>query len=61
MRRRVPGQGSTRTHVRDQRRIVVAFDEETFGQIRSRAEKAGQSFAAAVRELCEWGLMEEDA
>jgi hypothetical protein len=39
------------------RRIVVSFDEETFGQIRERAVASGVSFAAGVRELVEWGLM----
>lgn len=58
---RTPGAGSTRTHVRDQRRIVVSFDEETFQTIRDRALASQQSFAATVRELVEWGLMEDEA
>lgn len=57
----IPGAGFVRA--RDAaagiRRIVVSFDPETFEQIRRRAASAGQSFAAAVRELVEWGLEED--
>lgn len=55
---KAPGAGSIRTHVPGIRRIVVSFDEETFEQIRQRAADAKTSFAAAVRELVEWGMME---
>lgn len=41
------------------KRIVVAFDDETFEVIRDRAVKAQTSFAEQVRQLVEWGL--EDA
>lgn len=37
-------------------RIVVSFDDETFGQIDAIARKRGASFAAVVRELVEFGL-----
>jgi hypothetical protein len=52
----VPGNGSLH---HGSRRIVVSFDEATFGEIRERAVAAGQSFGASVRELVEWGLMAE--
>ncbi len=35
---------------------VVAFDIETFDQIRARAVSEGTSFAEQVRLLVEWGL-----
>jgi len=53
-----PGEGSTRTHAKGVRRIVVSFDDETFSDIRTRAEASQQSFASIVRELVEWGMME---
>jgi hypothetical protein len=59
--RRRPGAGSVsrggdgRDHG-DLRRIVVAFPEETFADVRARAEKEGTSFAEQVRTLVEWGL-----
>lgn len=40
------------------RRIVVAFDEETFAAIRNRALAEETSFAEQVRLLVEWGLMD---
>lgn len=40
-------------------RVVCAFDEETFGEIRKLAEKAETSFAEQVRRLVEWGLEAE--
>lgn len=55
-----PGQGSTR-HAGTQRRIVVAFDPDTFEEVRRRAVKAKVSFGAAVRELVEFGLIEAEA
>lgn len=42
-------------------RIVCAFDEETFAQIRGRAVKEQTSFAEQVRQLVEWGLEEVSA
>lgn len=39
-----------------ERRIVVSFDPDTFDQISAKAERDKQSFAAAVRDLVEWGL-----
>lgn len=57
--RRTPGLGSVRGQEgRCVRRIVVSFDDDTFSDIRSRAAKRGVSFAALVRELVEWGLLE---
>lgn len=41
------------------RRIVVSFEEDVFEEIQARAVKRGQSFAAAVRDLVEFGLWEE--
>lgn len=41
-------------------RIVCAFDEETFAQIRGRAVKEQTSFAEQVRQLVEWGLEEAE-
>jgi hypothetical protein len=53
-----PGHGSTRRsslaapeHYAGLRRIVVAFDEETFAQLRAQAISAGTSFAEQVRLL----------
>jgi hypothetical protein len=53
----VPGNGSLH---HGSRRIVVSFDEETFGQVRQRAVDGGVSFGASVRELVEWGLMADE-
>lgn len=36
--------------------ICVRFDEDQFDAIRARALKAGHSFAAEVRALCDKGL-----
>ena len=62
---RQPGKGSTKRssvgfpeHIKNARRIVVQFDDETFEQIRRRAVKAKTSFAEQVRLLVEWGLAE---
>lgn len=41
------------------RGTICYFDEETFEQIRARAEKERTSFGEQVRLLVEWGL--EDA
>lgn len=38
--------------------IVVAFDPDTFGEIRERAIRCNTSFAEQVRLLVEWGLIE---
>lgn len=38
------------------RRIVVAFDEETFAQLREKAVLANTSFAEQVRLHVEWGM-----
>lgn len=56
-----PGRGSTRKgsnkpSCKAGRRIVVLFDDETFEEVRKRAVAQRQSFAAAVRELVEFGL-----
>lgn len=59
--RKEPGRGSVRTHMMGVKRIVVAFDDETFEEIRQRAAREGRSFAAAVRDLVEWGLQAEGA
>jgi hypothetical protein len=40
------------------KRIVVSFDDDTFGEIRSMAVKRGVSFAEVVRELVEFGLID---
>lgn len=41
------------------RRVVIAFDDETFATIRQRAIAAETSFAEQVRLLVEWGLETE--
>lgn len=46
---------------RQQRRVVVGFDPETFDQIRTRAQQHRTSFAEEVRTLIEWGLESEHA
>lgn len=38
------------------RRIVVAFDEETFSQVRDMAAAAKISFGEQIRNLVEFGL-----
>lgn len=40
------------------RRVVVSFDDETFAAVRHEALRSGTSFAQAVRELVEIGLLE---
>lgn len=45
-----------RRHKTDLLRIVISLDDETFGEIRARAEKQGCSFAAEARLLIEIGL-----
>jgi hypothetical protein len=57
----VPGVGSRKTgngnrHHVGLKRIVVAFDDETFEQVRKRAARSKTSFAAEVRLLVEFGL-----
>lgn len=54
-RQKVPGRGSLH-HSTETRRIVVSFDEETFGEVRGLALKAGTSFAEQARLLVEFGL-----
>lgn len=52
-----PGLGSA--HRRPEvKRILVSFDDETFGQVRGLAERAGISFAEQNRQLVEIGLEE---
>lgn len=41
---------------RGNRRIVVEFDPDTFGQIDGMAKRDDVSFAEKVRQLVEWGL-----
>jgi hypothetical protein len=41
-----------------QKRICVAFDDETFDQLSALAQAEGISFAEVVRQACEWRLME---
>ena len=38
------------------KRVVCAFDEETFDQVRARAIAQNTSFAEQVRQLVDWGL-----
>jgi hypothetical protein len=38
------------------KRVVCAFDDETFDQVRARAVRDQTSFAEQVRQLVEWGL-----
>lgn len=47
--RGVPGRSGTV-------QVCVAFDVDTFEEIRARANAEKTSFAAQVRLLCEWGL-----
>jgi len=42
------------------KRIVIAFDDETFDVIRLRAVIRKTSFAEQVRQLVEWGLEFDD-
>lgn len=60
---RQPGRGSTKRsslaapeHYADLRRIVVAFDEDTFALVRDRALAEQTSFAEQIRRMVEWGL-----
>ena len=41
-------------------KTVCLFDPETHAQIKEMAMLEGCSFAAKVRELVEWGIMESD-
>lgn len=43
------------------RRVVVAFDDETFEAIRGRALVEQTSFAEQVRRFVEWGMMDAPA
>lgn len=38
----------------------LTLDEETYGQVRARAERDGTSFAEQIRLLIEWGLMADE-
>lgn len=58
-RRLKPGNGS-RLRSSSVKRIPCQFDDQTFSQIRDRAEKEQTSFAEQVRQLVEFGL-EADA
>ena len=40
------------------RRIITAFDEDTFEEIRALAVRHNSSFAEQARILVEWGLEE---
>ena len=53
------GRGDGRSHG-DLRRIVVAFGQETFDEIRERAIQQKTSFAEQIRLLVEWGLEAEN-
>ena len=62
---RAPGRGSTKRsslaapeHYAGLRRIMVAFDEETFARVRALAASAGTSFAEQVRILVTKGNSE---
>lgn len=55
------GKGSNKRGVngkiyKGKRRIITAFDDTTFDEIRSMAIAANCSFAEQVRTLVEWGL-----
>lgn len=58
----VPAVGSRRKspgrELREQKRIVIAFDDATFDQIRSLALQKKTSFSQQVRELVEFGLLD---
>lgn len=43
-------------HFRNQRRIVIGFDEQTFVTIAAMAKADRTSFAEQARLLIEWGL-----
>lgn len=45
---------------REQKRIVVSFDEETFDQVNEYARLERVSFAEAIRTLVTWGLEATD-
>jgi hypothetical protein len=60
---KAPGKGSTKRssagapeQYAGRRRIVVAFDEETFEQVRQRAVEAKSSFAEQARVLVAKGM-----
>lgn len=50
--------GFRRSSEQSKVRIVVSFDDETFGQVDALARKRNVSFAAIVRELVEFGLID---
>ena len=50
------GRGNVKGHMR---RIHVAFDPETFEQLRRRALECGRSLSEEVRVTVEWGLESE--
>lgn len=57
---KLPGAGTTRRGNGRKpgvlRRIMVAFDDETFDRLRQMAARDQSSFAEQVRLLVEWGL-----
>jgi hypothetical protein len=55
-RRVEKARGSLRTNCLLAKRIMIAFDDETFDEIADRAQAANHSFNAEVRELVEIGL-----
>lgn len=58
---RAIAKGSVRSNALLAKRIVIAFDDETFDEIAERALTHKRSFAAEVRDLVEIGLETEKA
>ena len=57
-RRKKPAVGCRKgNHIK----VVCAFDDETFREVRRRAVKEQTSVAEQIRKLTEWGLEAEDA
>ncbi|WP_036291516.1 hypothetical protein [Methylosinus sp. PW1] len=54
--RRPAGKGSL--YPDGTRRIVIAFDEETFAEVRGIALRENSSFAAQIRQLVEEALLD---
>lgn len=50
--------GHPRVDRPDMRQMPINFDMETFAELRAIAVKQRRPFAAVVREMVEWGLME---
>ena len=55
--KRMVGRGSVKNN--GYRRIVVAFDEESFAEVRAKAIRDKTSFAEAIRTLVVWGFEAE--